>query len=141
MAGPSLFDFLGAINNTKENLLETDDPDVLKAFDPFMIRRGLAQSEDTLVIAQKMNLLHKCSPWMQWNMAFHTVQARNDIQNGPKKVRSTLIFRCCLNIITLAMKRHQSISNFFQKKHWPRSGRKLSCLTATRKRSRARLSS
>ncbi|AUG87795.1 clamp loader of DNA polymerase [Klebsiella phage vB_KpnM_KpS110] len=85
MAAPSLFDFLGALNNTKENLLQTDDPDVRKAFDPFMTRRGLAQNKDTLVIAQRMNLLHKVTPWMQWNMAFHSIPARKRYGKWAKK--------------------------------------------------------
>lgn len=85
MAGPSLFDFLGAVNNSKEDLLRTDDPDVLKAFEPFMLRRGLAQSKDTLVIAQKMNLIHGASDWMQWNLALHTIPARKRYDKWSKK--------------------------------------------------------
>lgn len=55
MAAPSLFDYLGALNSTKENLLMSEDPEIRKAFDPFMTRRGLAQSKDTLVVAEQMN--------------------------------------------------------------------------------------
>lgn len=76
MAAPGLFDFLTAINQTKTNMLQTDDPEVLKAFTPFMIRRGLAQSMDTLVVAQRMNVLHSVDDWMQWNMALAAVPAK-----------------------------------------------------------------
>ena len=85
MAKPSLFDFLGALNNTKEDMLMTDDPEVKRAFDPFMTRRGLAQSTDTLVVAQKMNRLHGITPWMQWCLAFHTIPARKRYDKWAKK--------------------------------------------------------
>lgn len=85
MAAPGLFDFLGALTNTKEDLLKTTDPDVLKAFDPFMTRRGLAQNKDTLVIAEQMNQLHMLSDWMQWNMAFHEIPKRKRYSPWSKK--------------------------------------------------------
>lgn len=85
MAAPSLFDYLGALNNTKENLLHTTDPEVLKGFDPFMVRRGLAQSKDTLVVAEQMNKLHAITPWMQWSYAFHTIPARKRYDKWSKK--------------------------------------------------------
>lgn len=85
MAKPSLFDFLGALNNTKEDMMRTNDPEVLKSFEPFMVRRGLAQSKDTLVVAERMNLLHGITPWMQWNLAFHTIPARKRYDKWAKK--------------------------------------------------------
>lgn len=85
MAVPGLIDYRNAIMVTKDNLLCTDDPEVLKGFDPFMIRRCLAQSQDTLVVAQQMNKLHASSPWMQWNLAFHTVPARKRYDKWSKK--------------------------------------------------------
>lgn len=85
MAAPSLFDFLGALNNTKENLLLTDDPEIRKSFDPFMARRGLAQSKDTLVVSEQMNKLHGITPWMQWNLAFHTIAPKKRYDKWSKK--------------------------------------------------------
>lgn len=85
MAAPSLFDYLGALNSTKEDLLRTDDPEIIKGFDPFMTRRGLAQSKDTLVAAEQMNLMHPITPWMQWNYALHTIPARKRYDKWSKK--------------------------------------------------------
>lgn len=73
MAGPQLFDFLNDLNVNKKNLLATEDPDVRKAFDPFMTRRGLAQSIDTIVIAERLNQRHSIDPWMQWCYAFYSI--------------------------------------------------------------------
>ncbi|MCI2235148.1 DNA polymerase clamp loader subunit A, partial [Escherichia coli] len=56
-----------------------------KGFDPFMTRRGLAQSKDTLVTAQQMNKLHAVTPWMQWSYAFHTIPARKRYDKWSKK--------------------------------------------------------
>lgn len=85
MAAPSLFDYLGALNSTKENLLHTNDPEVLKGFDSFMVRRGLAQSKDTLLVAEQMNKLHGVTPWMQWCYALHTIPARKRYDKWSKK--------------------------------------------------------
>ncbi|AER70238.1 clamp loader of DNA polymerase [Salmonella typhimurium phage PhiSH19] len=85
MAAPSLFDYLGALNSTKENLLMTEDPEIRKAFDPFMTRRGLAQSKDTLVVAEQMNRFHAITPWMQWNLAFHSIPAKRRYGKWSKK--------------------------------------------------------
>ncbi|URX65830.1 hypothetical protein PH4_000043 [Escherichia phage PH4] len=85
MAALGLFDYLAALNSSKENLLRSDDPEVLKGFDPFMTRRGLAQSKDTLVAAQQMNKLHAVTPWMQWSYAFYTIPARKRYDKWSKK--------------------------------------------------------
>lgn len=85
MAAPGLFDYLNALNSTKENLLRTEDPEVLKGFDPFMTRRGLAQNEDTLVVAEQLNKLHAITPWMQWSYALHSISPRKRYKPWAKK--------------------------------------------------------
>lgn len=85
MATPGMYDYRNAITETKEELLRTNDPEVLKGFDPFMIRRCLAQSQDTLVAAQQMNKLHPVTPWMQWSYAFHSIKARKRYSPWAKK--------------------------------------------------------
>lgn len=85
MAAPGLFDYLTALNSSKENLMCTDDAEVLKGFDPFMMRRGLAQSKDTLVAAQKLNKFHAITPWMQWSYAFYAIPARKRYDKWSKK--------------------------------------------------------
>jgi len=48
------FDFLNAINQTKENLFE--DPQAQKDYTPFMVNRGLSYFYDTVHHANQMNL-------------------------------------------------------------------------------------
>ncbi len=48
------FDFLNAINTTKENLFE--DPQAQKDYAPFMVNRGLSYFYDTVHHANEMNL-------------------------------------------------------------------------------------
>jgi len=50
----SPFDFLNAINSTKENLFEKD-PQAGKDYKPFLINRGLSYFPDTIFYANQMN--------------------------------------------------------------------------------------
>ena len=50
------FDFLNAINQTKENLI-VDDPSE-KAYAPFIVNRGLSFFPDTILYANEMNQYH-----------------------------------------------------------------------------------
>lgn len=100
MAG--LFDYrnalLGdnAVNGKKVNLLLTDDPEIKKGFDPFMVRRALAQHKDVIVCAEEMNLLHNVDPWLQWNYAFYSIPAKKRYDKWSKKSAAdeTLILLC-----------------------------------------------
>lgn len=91
MATPGLFDYVNAVcgqdavGGQKNNLLATDDPEILKGYDAFIMRRALAQNMDTIVCAEQMNLLHFVDDWMQWNYAFHTVPAKKRYSKWAKK--------------------------------------------------------
>lgn len=50
----SPFDFLNAINQTKQDLLR-DDPLNEKDYSPFMVNRGLSYFADTVMMANEMN--------------------------------------------------------------------------------------
>lgn len=49
----SPFDFINAINSTKQNLFE--DPQAKKDYDAYIINRGLSYFYDTVLIANEMN--------------------------------------------------------------------------------------
>lgn len=92
MAIPGLFDYSNAmtgqdaVGGVKNNLLlNSDEPDIQKGFDPFMVRRCLAQNQDTLVCAEQMNLLHSCDKWMQWCYGFYAIPARKRYGKWSKK--------------------------------------------------------
>ena len=50
----SPFDFINAINTTKENLFDSD-PQAAKDYKPFIINRGLSYFPDTIFYANQMN--------------------------------------------------------------------------------------
>lgn len=54
-AVPKLFDWLASINSTKEDLRPKDSE--LRGYDPFIINKGLMQSQSTVGFAQLMNRL------------------------------------------------------------------------------------
>uniref|UniRef100_A0AAU8L0H3 Sliding-clamp-loader small subunit n=1 Tax=Serratia phage Kevin TaxID=3161161 RepID=A0AAU8L0H3_9CAUD len=74
-----------AINGKKVNLLMEEDPATRKEFDPFMVRRALAQHKDVIVCAEEMNLLHGVDPWLQWNYAFYSIPAKKRYDKWSKK--------------------------------------------------------
>lgn len=53
--GPSPFDFIKSVSNTKYNMI-ADDPEVIKSYNAFIINRGLSYFPDTILIANDMNL-------------------------------------------------------------------------------------
>ena len=57
MSKLSPFDFLNAINTTKEDLLEKD-PQNIKDYNPFMVNKGLSYFADTVMQANEMNRLY-----------------------------------------------------------------------------------
>lgn len=50
-----LGDWLKSINQTKDDLSKSDDPDVMKSYPPFIINRSLSYFEDTIFFANEMN--------------------------------------------------------------------------------------
>jgi hypothetical protein len=62
----SPFDFLNAINQTKENLFQ--DPQAEKDYLPFMVNRGLSYFYDTVMLANEMNF-HRDTP-KDWQFHF-----------------------------------------------------------------------
>lgn len=61
-AAPKLFDWLGSIT-TKKNDMRTES---MKGFDPFIINKGLGQSEATVGFANMMNRLPNIPKDMQY---------------------------------------------------------------------------
>ena len=73
----NFFDFLNAINVTKQDLIK-EDPQSEKEYVPFMINRGLSYFHDTIMYANEMNKY--ASVPKKWQFDYY----RNSI---PKKKR------------------------------------------------------
>ena len=63
----SPFDFINAINTTKEDLLK-NDPTLSKEYKPYIINMGLSYFHDTIVQANTMNQHHSIPN--EWQFAF-----------------------------------------------------------------------
>ena len=63
----SPFDFINAINQTKEDLLK-NDPAAIKEYKPFIVNMGLSYFHDTVVQANAMNQYNEIPN--DWQFAF-----------------------------------------------------------------------
>ena len=68
---PKLFDWLGAINKSKQDLRSTDPS--LVGFEPFIINKGLGQSQTTVGFANFMNKIPHLPKEMQYLFLLHGV--------------------------------------------------------------------
>jgi hypothetical protein len=84
-----LFDFLDAINNTKEDLLVDDES--IKTFrqSKFMILRGLSYFMDTTLQANEMNGKSELSEKMMNDFLIHSIKKKKRFSKWSKKSEST----------------------------------------------------
>lgn len=66
------FRFLNAINTSKQNVM-VDGVDE-KQYVPFMINRSLSYFNDTVLLANEMNINHHLDARMQFDFLLHTVR-------------------------------------------------------------------
>ena len=71
-----LKDFLGAINNTKENLLDTEDEMWEKKYAPFIVNKCVAPFTDTLMLVNEINRLHHLDKKLQFDYLLNTIRPR-----------------------------------------------------------------
>lgn len=77
------FDFLKAINETKEDLMV--DPLNEKEYNPFLINRGLSFFPDTIMYANEMNRLSHVPPKSQFQYYINSVPKRKRYSKWFKK--------------------------------------------------------
>lgn len=63
----SPFDFINAINSTKQNLF-LEDPQASKDYKPFLVNKGLSYFPDTILYANEMN--QNTSIPVEWQFSF-----------------------------------------------------------------------
>ena len=68
------FDFLNAINHTKEDIMVDDI--VEKQYNPFMINRGLSYFNDTVLMANEMNLNAHLDNRLQFDFFINIVRKK-----------------------------------------------------------------
>lgn len=71
---PGPFDFLRAINETKEDLIVDDIAE--KAYNSFLVNRGLSYHHDTVLIANEVNRLHHVDSKLKFVLLINTIRKR-----------------------------------------------------------------
>ena len=74
MSKKSPFDFLNSINFSKENLIEDTEDE--KQYVPFIVNRGLGYFQDTIMLANEMNVNCHIDNKMQYDFLKNTVRKR-----------------------------------------------------------------
>ena len=71
-----LKDYLNAINNTKENLLDTEDEMWEKKYPPFIVNKCIAPFTDTLILVNEINQLHHLDKKLQFDYLLNSIRPR-----------------------------------------------------------------
>ena len=71
-----LKDYLKSINETKENLMESDDPMWEKRYSPFIINKCLAPFNDTIMLVNEMNMRLHLDTKLQYDFLLNTIRSK-----------------------------------------------------------------
>jgi hypothetical protein len=71
-----LKDYLKSINETKEKLMDTDDPEWEKKYVPFIINKCLAPFNDTIMLVNEMNLRHHLDKKLQYDFLLNSIRSK-----------------------------------------------------------------
>ena len=80
----SPFDFLNSINQTKVDLMK-EDPQNIKAYNGFMVNRGLSYFPDTIMYANEMSRYYNAPVEWQYRFYLHGVKAKKRFSKWAKK--------------------------------------------------------
>jgi len=70
-----LKDWLNAINQSKENLMD-ENPECIKEYAPFVINRCMSGQVDTLMYANELNKHHQLDKKLQFDFYINTVRKK-----------------------------------------------------------------
>lgn len=73
---PKLGDYLNAINWSKEDLFESEDPSVEKEYPPYIINRTLSLFPDTILLVNELNQRAFLDKKLQFQFLLNTVRKR-----------------------------------------------------------------
>lgn len=82
---PSLFDFLKAVNESGGDRNILDSEEAYKAYSPFMVSRGVAQSLNTVMLAQELNKCVVTDKNMHYAFLFHSIKKQRRYSKWSKK--------------------------------------------------------
>jgi len=76
------FDYLNSINLTKKDIMIDDDCE--KAYNSFMVNRGLSYFQDTIIIANEMNRHHQLDSKLQYQFLINMIRKRKRFSKWAK---------------------------------------------------------
>lgn len=81
------FDFVNSINSTKQNMMRNTENDELaeRGYNPFMTNRALSYHNDTIGLANEMNMRHEIDGVMQYEFLLNTVRSKKRYAKWHKK--------------------------------------------------------
>ena len=72
-----LKDYLSAINQTKEPLLDSEDEQWTKKYPPFIINKCVAPFPDTILLVNEITQLHHVDKKLQFDFLLNSLRARS----------------------------------------------------------------
>ncbi|SVA13727.1 uncharacterized protein METZ01_LOCUS66581 [marine metagenome] len=69
-------DYLKAINQTKENLLDTEDEEWEKKYPPYIVNKCLAPFTDTILLVNELNQYHHLDKKLQFDYLLNSLRPR-----------------------------------------------------------------
>ena len=69
-------DYLPAINHTKKNLMNSDDPMWEKKYPAFMVNKVLSGFQDTIILCNEMNRNHFLDRDMQFQFLLNSIRSK-----------------------------------------------------------------
>jgi hypothetical protein len=84
----SPFDFINAINYSKEDLFK-DDPQANKDYEPYIVNRGLSYFHDTIVQANTMNRYPAIPNEWQFRFLLNSITKKKRFSKWAKKDKAT----------------------------------------------------
>ena len=81
------FDYLNTINVTKKNMMRGSENDELaeKEYNAFIVNRGLSLFQDTIALANEMNIHHDADNKLQYEFLINIVRPRKRFSKWYKK--------------------------------------------------------
>lgn len=76
------FDYLNSINSTKKDIMEDDIAE--KAYNSFMVNRGLSYFNDTVLMANEMNIYSHLDKKLQYHFLINIVRKRKRFSKWAK---------------------------------------------------------
>ena len=72
-----LKDYLSAINQTKEPLLDSEDEEWTKKYPPFIVNKCVAPFPDTILLVKEINQQHHVDKKLQFDFLLNSLRARS----------------------------------------------------------------